>query len=50
MAGGTNFVRKSLEAFQVPTMKCTILVDLFGYDAFPALATMEDPMIIFVWI
>ena len=42
VAGGTHFVQSSLEAFRVPSVKNTILVDMFGYDACPAFTAMED--------
>lgn len=35
-------MRKSLDAFKPPTCKHTILLDMNGYDAFPALACLED--------
>ena len=42
VAGGTDFVQQSLDAFRVPTVKHTILVDMFGYDACPAFTAMEE--------
>ena len=42
VAGGTDFVRKTLDAFTPPTVSTTVLCDLLGYDAFPALASLED--------
>lgn len=42
MAAGVSFVQKSLESFNVRSVKTTLLVDMFGYDAFPALASLQD--------
>lgn len=35
-------MQKSLESFNVRSVKTTLLVDMFGYDAFPALASLQD--------
>ena len=35
-------MRKTLGAFVPNTSRTTLLVDLHGYDAFPALASLED--------
>ena len=45
VAAGTDFVRKSMEAFRPPTVKATILVDVLAYDASPALSVLEDAWI-----
>jgi len=45
VAAGTDFVRKSMEAFRPATVKATILIDVLAYDASPALATLEDAWI-----
>ena len=42
VAGGTDFILKNLAAFNVPTMKSTIMMDMVGYDGFPALSCVED--------
>lgn len=42
VAGGTHIVQQTLNAFRPSTVMTTILVDLHSYDAFPALAAMED--------
>ena len=42
VAAGTDIVKKSLESFAVPSVSTTILLDGAAYDAFPALATLED--------
>lgn len=41
-AGGTAFVHRTLESFSFQSSKATILVDMFGYDAAPGLACLED--------
>lgn len=45
VAGGTEFVRLSMEAFSIPTSQTTLLVDATGFDGFPALAALEDAML-----
>ena len=35
-------MKKSLAAFNVPTVATTILLDGIAYDGFPALAALED--------
>ena len=42
VAGGVDFIKRTLSAFSIPTSKQTFLVDLYGYDAYPALACVED--------
>ncbi|CAK8999543.1 unnamed protein product, partial [Durusdinium trenchii] len=42
VAAGVSFVQKSLESFNVRSVKTTLLVDMFGYDAFPALASLQE--------
>lgn len=41
VGGGCNLVRKTLAAFLPPTAKHTVLLDLHGYDGWPALAALE---------
>ena len=41
-AGGCDIVLKTLQAFEVPSVKATLMVDMHGYDGWPALATVED--------
>lgn len=41
-AGGTAFVRKTMEAFAVATVKSLFLMDVSCYDGFPSLACVED--------
>ena len=50
VAGGSNFIRKSLQAFRPSTCKSMILVDMFGYDGCPALASLEASIIIIIII
>ena len=42
VAGGTDFVRSTLKAFVPATMHTVMMIDLLTYDAFPALAALED--------
>lgn len=54
VGAGTSFIQKTLEAFQVRSVKTTVLVDMYGYDAWPALACLKDAelllkSIIFCW-
>ena len=42
VAGGTDFVRSTLKAFVPATMQTVMMIDLLTYDAFPALAALED--------
>ena len=32
VAGGVDFIKRTLSAFSIPTSKSTFLVDLYGYD------------------
>ena len=41
VAGGCDFVRKTLAAFVPDTVGTVLLVDLHAYDAWPALAALE---------
>ena len=41
VAGGCDFVRKTLAAFVPDTVSTVLLVDLHAYDAWPALAALE---------
>ena len=41
VAGGCDFVRKTLTSLVPDSVKTTVLVDLLGYDGFPALAALE---------
>lgn len=43
VSGGCDFVRKTVHAFMPETVSTTIMVDLLGYDGFPALAALEVP-------
>lgn len=42
VAAGTDFIRKSIEAFAPGTCKARVLVDVLAYDGAPALAALED--------
>ena len=42
VAGGASFVQRSLAAAQPSTVSTTVLVDLHGYDGWPALAVLQD--------
>ena len=42
VAGGTSILKRSLQQFLPSSVATTVLVDLHGYDAWPALATLED--------
>jgi hypothetical protein len=50
VAGGSDFLRKTLAAFLPATVSTTVVCDLLGYDAFPAMATLEAPRVDdFIW-
>ena len=40
-AGGTSIIHKSLQAFLPASVATTVLVDIHGYDGFPAIAALE---------
>lgn len=42
MAGGTDFVRKTLGAFVPESVSTCLLADLHCYDGWVALAALED--------
>ena len=42
VAAGTDIVKKTLDAFGVPTVATTVLLDVHGYDAFPSLCALEE--------
>ncbi|CAJ1448824.1 unnamed protein product [Effrenium voratum] len=42
VAAGTDIVKKTLDAFSVPTVATTVLLDVHGYDAFPSLCALEE--------
>lgn len=42
VAAGTHFIQKSLEGFKIENSKTTLLVDMYGYDSWPALACLQD--------
>lgn len=44
VAGGTSFIRETMAAFNVPTSKTKLVVDMAGYDCFPALSALEAPL------
>ena len=46
VAAGTDIVKASLRAFVPQSMATIMLVDLVSYDAFPALAALEDSLAI----
>lgn len=46
VAAGTDIVKASLRAFVPQSMATVMLVDLVSYDAFPALAALEDSLAI----
>lgn len=41
VAGGVDIIKKSLQSFVNPKAKANVLVDLAGYDGWPALAALE---------
>ena len=41
VAGGTDIVKKTMNAFCIPSAKASALIDLHAYDGFPALAALE---------
>ncbi|CAL1125989.1 unnamed protein product [Cladocopium goreaui] len=42
VAGGTDFIRRTLSSFWPETVSTCILIDLHTYDCFPALAALEE--------
>ena len=42
VAGGVSFIQKTLDSFNIRSSKTTLLVDMFGYDGFPALASIQE--------
>jgi len=42
VAAGVSFVQKTLDSFNIRSSKTTLLVDMFGYDGFPALASIQE--------
>ena len=47
VAGGTDMVRKTITAFLPDKASTCVLVDLHGYDAWPALAALEVDVLVF---
>ncbi len=41
VAAGTNIIKKTMESFCNPSSKVSALIDLHGYDVWPALAAVE---------
>ena len=42
VAGGIDFIDKTLQAFDVPTVKGKVLIDMYGSDGWAALSCVED--------
>ena len=42
VSGGCDFVRKTMDSFKPATASTCVIVDLHGYDCWPALAALED--------
>ncbi|CAK9097187.1 unnamed protein product [Durusdinium trenchii] len=42
VAGGTDFIQKTLQSFSVPSVGAIAMMDLHGYDGCPALSCVED--------
>lgn len=42
VAGGTDIIKKTMEAFCIPTAKANALIDLHAYDGATALAAVEE--------
>ncbi len=42
VAGGCDFILKVMQAFSVPTIKSSIMMDMHGVDGFASLACVED--------
>ncbi|CAL1142471.1 unnamed protein product [Cladocopium goreaui] len=45
-AGGTSIIHKSLQAFLPASVATTVLVDIHGYDGFPAIACAEESRVL----
>lgn len=41
VAGGTSILHKTIQAFLPPSVGTVLMVDLHGYDGFPALMALE---------
>jgi len=41
VCGGTSIIHKSLQAFLPQSVATTVVIDMHGYDGFPALAALE---------
>lgn len=41
VAGGVDIIKKTIQAFCVPSSKVSMLVDMHAYDSFPALCALE---------
>ncbi|CAL1150425.1 unnamed protein product [Cladocopium goreaui] len=42
VSGGCDFVRKTMDSFKPATASTCLIVDLHGYDCWPALAALEE--------
>lgn len=42
VAGGTDFIQKTLQSFSVPSAGAIAMMDLHGYDGCPALSCVEE--------
>lgn len=53
VAGGCDFVRRTLASFLPESSSTCVLIDLLGYDAWPALAALEALLAVlqvFKWV
>ena len=45
VAAGTHFIKSTLSAFHVPSVKTLVMMDVYAYDGFPALTCVEEIMV-----
>ena len=44
VCGGVSFIKETMNAFNLPTIRTKLVVDMAGYDGFAALATLQVPL------
>ena len=46
VAGGSSILHKTIQATIPQSMRVTVILDIHGYDCWPAIATMEVPRLL----